>query len=58
MYSVTTCTFDFGIPRTSASSSRTEKMPWVEAQTVSSSPSHAATRPCVSSAVCVWTCVM
>ena len=57
MYSVITRTFDTGIFSVSASSSRMMKMPWVEAQTVSSSPSQRATRPCVSRALCVWTCV-
>ncbi len=57
MYSVTTWMREAGILRASASSSRTEKMPWVDAQTFRSPPSQCATRPWVSRAVWSWTCV-
>ena len=57
MYSVMTLTLEAGIFRVSASSSRTTKIACVDAQTVSSSPSHCATRPCGSRAVWIWTCV-
>ncbi len=54
MCSVITVTFLRSTPRASASPSRTVKVPWVEAHTVSSSPSQRATTPCVSSVAWVW----
>ena len=56
MNSVITRTFVSGIPKCPASSPRTLKTPWVEAQTVSLSPSHWHTLPWVSSAMwdCTW----
>jgi hypothetical protein len=57
MNSVITCTSWGASPNTSASSSRTLKMPWVEAHTVMDlGPSQRTTSPWVSSAewVCTW----
>jgi hypothetical protein len=57
MCSVMTWTREAGIPIAAASSSRTEKIPCVEAQTFRSPPSQCATSPWVSSAEWVWTWV-
>ena len=54
MCSVMTFTFLRSMPSASAIPSRTVNTPWVEAHTVSWSPSHLAMTPWVSSGEWVW----
>src|SRR5215831_21043551 len=57
MNCVTTCTFGCGIESAGASCWATPTTPCVEIQTLSLSPSHSQTEPCVSMQTCVITCV-
>ena len=50
-----TRTFESEIPSAFDTFSRTRKIPCVDSHTVRRSPSHSATAPCGSSAVCSWT---